>query len=114
MTIYDLVQKTANLTLHLNTAVLGVVTEGRNLRSVECRVGNAEVDLSLIATVFVDCTGDGIVAAEAGCEWRMGSEVRAEFQEPHAAAQANGDIMGNSIHFKTKDMGRPVPFKLPS
>src|SRR5271170_7338051 len=65
MTIYDLVQKTANLTLHLNTSVLGVVTEGRTLRSVECRVGNAEVDLSLIANVFIDCTGDGIVAAEA-------------------------------------------------
>lgn len=113
MTIYDLVQKTADLTLHLNTTVLRVVTEGRTLKSVECRVSNAEVDLSLIATVFIDCTGDGIVAAEAGCEWRMGSEGRAEFQEPHAPAEANGDIMGNSIHFKTKDMGRPVPFKLP-
>src|ERR1700678_2243893 len=56
MTIYDLVQKTANLTLHLNTTVLGVVTEGRALKSVECRVGNAEMDLSLIATIFVDCT----------------------------------------------------------
>ena len=113
MTIYDLVQKTDNLTLHLNTAVLGVVTEGRFLKSVECRVGNAEVDLSLLATIFIDCTGDSIVAAEAGCEWRMGSEGRAEFLEPHAPAEANGDIMGNSIHFKAKDMGRPVPFKLP-
>jgi FAD dependent oxidoreductase len=114
MTIYDLVQNTANLTLHLNTTVLRVITEGRILRSVECRVGNAEIDLSLTATIFIDCTGDGIVAAEAGCEWRMGSESRTEFQEPHAPAEANGDIMGNSIHFKTKDMGRPVPFRLPT
>ncbi|SFS13577.1 FAD dependent oxidoreductase [Granulicella pectinivorans] len=114
MVIYDLVQNTENLTLHLNTAVLGVVVEGSTLRSVECRVGNAEVDLSLKASIFIDCTGDSIVAAEAGCEWRMGSEGKAEFNEPHAPAEANGDIMGNSIHFKTKDMGRPVPFKLPS
>jgi len=114
LTIYDLVQETANLTLHLNTAVLGVVVEGRELKSVECRVGNAEVDLSLAAKIFIDCTGDSIVAAEAGCEWRMGSEGKAEFNEPHAPAEANGDIMGNSIHFKTKDMGRPAPFKLPS
>ena len=112
--IYDLVQETANLTLHLNTAVLSVVVAGRILQSVQCRVGNAEVDLSLKAKVFIDCTGDSIVAAEAGCEWRMGSESRAEFDEPHAPAEANGDVMGNSIHFKTKDMGRPSPFKLPS
>lgn len=114
MVIYDLVQRTENLTLHLNTAVLSVTAVGTELKSVECRVGNAELDLSLSAKVFIDCTGDSIVAAEAGCEWRMGSEGRAEFHEPHAPAEANGDIMGNSIHFKTKDMGRPSPFKLPS
>ncbi|MEO6983603.1 MAG: FAD-dependent oxidoreductase [Edaphobacter sp.] len=114
MVIYDLVQQTENLTLHLNTAIQGVIVEGASLKSVECRVSNAEVDLSLTAKVFIDCTGDGLVAAEAGCEWRMGSEGRAEFHEPHAAAEANGDVMGNSIHFKTKDMGRPAPFKLPS
>jgi hypothetical protein len=114
MVIYDLVQRTENLTLHLNTSVLGVVVDGTTLRSVDCRVGNAELNLSLLAKVFIDCTGDSIVAAEAGCEWRMGSEGKAEFNEPHAPAEANGDIMGNSIHFKTKDMGRPAPFKLPA
>lgn len=114
MVLYDLVQRTENLTLHLNTAVLGVVVEGTTLKSVECRVGNAEVNLSLAAKIFIDCTGDSIVAAEAGCEWRMGSEGKAEFNEPHAPMDANDDIMGNSIHFKTKDMGRPAPFKLPS
>jgi hypothetical protein len=114
MVIYDLVQRTENLTLHLNTAIQNVMVDGKHLKSVECRIGNAEVDLSLAAKIFIDCTGDSIVAAEAGCEWRMGSEGRAEFDEPHAPVEANGDIMGNSIHFKTKDMGRPSPFKLPS
>lgn len=113
MTQYDLVQRTESLTLHLNTTVLGVSVEERQLRAVHCRVGNAEVDLTLEAKIFVDCTGDGIVAAEAGCEWRMGSEGKAEFNEPHAPTSANSDVMGNSIHFKTKDMGRPAPFKLP-
>jgi hypothetical protein len=113
MTIYDAVQRTENLTLHLNTSVLGVKVRGRDIESVECRVLNAEVNLSLSAKVFIDCTGDSIVASEAGCEWRMGSEGKDEFNEPHAPEKANGDIMGNSIHFKTRDMGRPSPFKLP-
>jgi len=113
MVIYDLIERTDNLTLRLNTAVFGVSTQGRYISSIECRVANAEVDLSISGEVFIDCTGDSIVAAEAGCEWRMGSEGRAEFNEPHAPAEANDDVMGNSIHFKTKDMGRPAPFKLP-
>ncbi|MEZ2346974.1 FAD-dependent oxidoreductase [Terriglobus sp. RCC_193] len=113
MVQYDLVQRTDNLTLHLNTAVLSVEMDGRTLKAVRCRIGNAEVDLTLHAKVFIDCTGDGMVAAEAGCEWRMGSEGKAEFNEPHAPAVANGDIMGNSIHFRARNMGRPVPFKCP-
>lgn len=113
MVQYDLVQRTPNLTLHLNTTVLDVEMDGRTLKAVRCRIGNAEVDLTLEAKVFIDCTGDGLVAAEAGCEWRMGSEGKAEFNEPHAPAVANGDIMGNSIHFRARDMGRPVPFKRP-
>lgn len=113
MVQYDLVQRTPNLTLHLNTTVLGVEMDARTLKAVRCRIGNAEVDLTLEAKVFIDCTGDGTVAAEAGCEWRMGSEGKAEFNEPHAPAVANGDIMGNSLHFRARDMGRPVPFKRP-
>jgi len=113
MVIYDAVQRTENLTVHLNTSVLGVKVYERILKSVECRVANAELNLSLSANVFIDCTGDGIVASEAGCEWRMGSEGKAEFNEPHAPEKTSGDIMGNSIHFKTKNMGRPSPFQLP-
>jgi hypothetical protein len=113
MVQYDLVQRTENLTLYLNTSVLAVQVEGRKIISVTCRVSNAEVDLTLKGGVFIDCTGDSFVAAEAGCEWRMGSEGRAAFNEPHAPLQSNDDVMGNSIHFKTKDMGRLSPFKLP-
>jgi hypothetical protein len=114
MVQYDLVERTENLTLHLNTSVTAVNVTDRSITSIVCRVANAEVDITLSGAVFIDCTGDGYVAAEAGCEWRMGSEGRGEFDEPHAPLVANADVMGNSIHFKTKDTGRPSPFKLPA
>ncbi|RKP49862.1 FAD-dependent oxidoreductase [Cohnella endophytica] len=114
MTMYDLAMRTPNLTFHLNTSILDVRMNGtRRIGSVVCLVANAEVELELFAEVFVDCTGDGIVADRAGCEWRMGSEAREEFDEPHAPAQASGDVMGSSIHFKTKDTGAPAPFVAP-
>ncbi|MDR3723856.1 MAG: FAD-dependent oxidoreductase [Terracidiphilus sp.] len=114
MVLYDAVQREPNLTLHLNTSVLGVEVIGRTLQSVYCRVANAEVNLNLRGKIFIDCTGDALVAAEAGCECRTGSEGRSEFNEPHAPAEPNSDIMGSSIHFKTKDVGRPAPFVRPA
>ena len=114
MVLYDMVQKTPGLTLWLNTDVRGVEKrDGRNISAVLASVQNAEIDLRLEARIFIDCTGDGIVADAAGCEWRMGSEGKDEFHEPHAPEKASGDTMGNSIHFLCRDMGRTVPFKAP-
>ncbi len=112
--LYDMVQQTPGLTLHLNTDVRGVeMADARTIRAVHAVIQNAETELRLEARTFIDCTGDGIVADAAGCHWRMGSEGKDEFQEPHAPEKASKDTMGNSIHFLCRDMGRPVPFKAP-
>lgn len=113
LTLYEMAMSTPNLTFHVNTAVTAVRTQGRNVESISCRVANAETVIEIRGRIFIDCTGDGVVAAEAGCEWRMGTEGRDEFGEPHAPLRASADVMGNSIHFKTRDCGRPVPFKAP-
>ncbi|TVR19658.1 MAG: FAD-dependent oxidoreductase, partial [Anaerolineaceae bacterium] len=115
MTMYDLAMQTENLTLYLNTSIIDVLKdEERTVSAVVGRVANAETDITFKGRYFIDCTGDAIVAAMAGCEWRMGSESRAEFDEPHAPLEASSATMGNSIHIKARDMGRPVPYKLPS
>ena len=139
LTLYDVAQTTPNLTLHVNTAIVAVVdgngnrvtetplpnarfgylhrpgcASARRLNAVIGRVANAETELVLQGKYFIDCTGDGVVADLAGCEWRMGSEGREEFGEPHAPALSSRDTMGNSIHFRARDMGRPVPFVPPS
>src|SRR5690606_29633868 len=114
MVQYDLVQQTENLTLYLNTDFQDVVMNGkRQIQSISAYTQGAEVEWILEGEVFIDCTGDGIVACQAGCEWRMGSESRNEFNEPHAPLQGNGDVMGSSIHFKTKRMNEPVSFEAP-
>lgn len=110
---YDLVMRTPRLTLHLNTAVTGVTVEDGRITAVTAHTTHAETQLTLYGGQFVDCTGDAVVADLAGCEWRMGSEGRAEFGEPHAREEATDDVMGSSLHFKTKNVGHPVPFTLP-
>ncbi len=138
LTLYDLAQTTPNLTLQLNSTVVAVVLDDgtrvnetplpdarfgylrrpacatrRELGAVVVRVANAETERVLRGRYFIDCTGDGVVADLAGCEWRMGSEGRDEFGEPHAPERPSRDTMGNSIHFRARDLGRPVPFTPP-
>ncbi|WP_208810753.1 FAD-dependent oxidoreductase [Paenibacillus jilunlii] len=114
MVLYNMAVSTPNLTLHLNSTVTGVHKHAeRHISSVTVRVAGAETQITAEGQVFIDCTGDGVVADLAGCEWRWGSEGREEFSEPHAPLAASGDTMGSSIHFKAKDMGRPVPFEAP-
>ncbi|GAA3408954.1 FAD-dependent oxidoreductase [Paenibacillus hodogayensis] len=111
---YDMAVKTPNLTFRLNSAVTEVLMlDKKTIEAVIVRVGNAETVLTIRGRTFIDCTGDGIVAALAGCEWRMGTESRDEHGEPHAPERASDAVMGSSIHFKAKDTGRPVPFTAP-
>ncbi|TVR07451.1 MAG: FAD-dependent oxidoreductase [Planctomycetota bacterium] len=138
LVLYDLVQRTPGLTLHLNTVVTEVIMDddgapaavapdteagyytraacasSRRIAGVRARTLSAEVEMELRASLFADCTGDAMVADRAGCAWRMGSESREETGEVHAPEGASTETMGNSIHIRARDMGRPCPFTLPS
>jgi hypothetical protein len=76
-------------------------------------VAGAETELIIHALQFIDCSGDGVMAHLAGCEWRWGSESADETGEIHAPARASTDTMGNSIHFLTRDIGHPTSYRAP-
>jgi hypothetical protein len=65
------------------------------------------------AETFIDCSGDGRLAFEAGAEFRRGREARSEFGESAAPEQADDCAMGSSLLFQTRDVGRPVGFEPP-
>ena len=134
--LYGVAVSEPNLTLHLNTPVLRVLMEGgdqvevvantskgyyerpacatsRRISALVARTLSAETEYTLSAPLFVDATGDAMIADRAGCGWRMGSEGRAETGEPHAPERASTDTMGNSIHIRAKDIGRDAPFSAP-
>ncbi|GGG60437.1 FAD-dependent oxidoreductase [Paenibacillus radicis (ex Gao et al. 2016)] len=114
MTLYNLAVQTDNLTLYLNTVIREVHLSGeREIAAVSGHVLGTETELRIEGRVFIDCTGDGTVAAMAGNEWRMGSEGRDEYGEPHAPELESGDTMGSSIHFRARDTGRPAPYRAP-
>ena len=111
--LYNFVIREKNLTLLLNTTALDVNVDGTKIKSVVCRQLTTETDFTINAPVFVDCSGDGFVAATAGAEFRQGREGKAEFNEKYAPDKPDGWVMGDCIMMSTKDMGRPVPFHAP-
>ncbi|EME19625.1 MULTISPECIES: FAD-dependent oxidoreductase [Rhodococcus] len=113
LVLYDMAVRTPGLTLHLNTTAYDAEIDGDRIVAVHARVANAETELLIRGSVFIDCTGDGTVAALAGAESRTGEEAANEFDELHAPDTATSHTMGSSLHFKTIDTGAPIDFEAP-
>lgn len=114
MILFEAAQKQENLTVYYNTVMYDCETEDDAITSIFCIQETTEMRYKFTAPLFADCTGHGTLGYFAGAEYRQGSESKAETGEKHAPAEANNERMGNSIHFKARDMGRPVKFTPPS
>jgi hypothetical protein len=114
MTLYEAARAEANLTLLLDTHVTDAeVEEGRLVAVSGCQLGS-EIRWRLAARLFVDATGDGAVGAAAGVPFRIGQEARSEYGERFAPEEGWSHTLGNSLHFRARDTGKPVAFEPPS
>ncbi len=99
-----------NLTLMLDTTVIAAEVENRKIKSAIATRESTEDRFIIKANIYIDCTGDGRLAAEAGAKFRVGRESKSEFNEPFAQEQADDKSLGMSLLFEAEDMGRPVKF----
>ena len=99
-----------NLTLLLDTSVIEANVENRKIQSAVAIRESTEDRFIIKAKVYVDCTGDGRLAAEAGARFRVGRESKDEYNEPFAEDKSDNKSLGMSLLFEAEDMGRPVPF----
>lgn len=103
------------VTLLLNTAIDAV--DKRDEATIAAVTGFCPQNSTryrLTAPVFCDASGDGILGYLAGAAYRIGAEARAEFGEALAPEIAGADLLGHSLYFMSKDVGRPVKFTPPS
>ena len=111
--LYDYVTREPNITLILNTPAIRSITKDSKIESVICWQLQTETLLTLNAEQFIDCSGDGLMAATAGALYRTGREGKAEFNEKYAPDEPDGWQMGATILLSSKDMGKPMPYKAP-
>jgi hypothetical protein len=105
-----------NITLLLNTALVGCEREedAKNIKRVKAFCSQTSTDFLIDAPLFVDSTGDGVLSFLAGAPFRIGAEQKSEFGELFAPDSEYGHLLGHSIYFYSKDLGRPVKFVPPS
>jgi hypothetical protein len=112
--LYDFISGEPNIELLLNTQAIEAVMSGSKIASARCWQSTTETELTINADFFIDCSGDGLLAATAGALYRTGREAASEFGETYAPPEADGWQMGASLLMSSKDMGRPMPFEPPS
>ena len=112
--LYDFVIREPNLELMLNTQALEAKMSGTKIAAARCWQLTTETEITIKADIFIDCSGDGLVAATAGALYRTGREASSEFDEKYAPKDADGWQMGASLLLSATDMGKPMPYEPPS
>jgi len=115
MILLDKVKQEPNITLLLNTAVYEVhKSNSDTIESVKALCSQNSTTYIIHAPLFCDASGDGVVGFLSGAAFRMGAETPDEFNEPMAPDASYGELLGHSLYFYTKDVGKPVKFTAPA
>ena len=113
--ILEKVVSEPNITLLLNTAVYEVKKSGANtIKSVTAFCSQNQTVYQLTAPLFCDASGDGVVGFLSGAAFRMGAESQEEFGEKFAPSLEYGQLLGHSLYFYSKDVGKPVRYVAPN
>ena len=112
--LYEKARFQKDLTLLLNTYVDAAETSGGRILSVSGNQMTTESRVTVRARLFADCSGDGILGAMAGAEFRMGREARGEFNESIAPEKADKRTMGLSCLIQARETDRKQEFIAPS
>ena len=112
--LYEWVTREPNVTLLLNTHCFGVqMASPDRIGSIIASRHSTEDVFTIRGPLFIDCSGDGRLRAEAGARFRMGREARSEHDESLAPARADDKTLGSTLLFITREHDRPMPFVRP-
>ncbi len=106
-----------NITLRLNTVAIEIEV-GKSapdtIDYVNAFCSQNSTMHKIRAPLFCDASGDGVMGFLAGAAFRMGAEAEEEFGEKFAPDDEYGQLLGHSMYFYSKDVGKPVRFVPPS
>ena len=111
--LFEKVKMQEGVTSLLNCSVFDAETKGGKILSVTGWQTTTYQHHRVEAAIFIDCSGDSILAELCGAEYRMGREAREEFDESAAPAVADRKTMGNSCLIQVRETPVSIPYTPP-
>jgi FAD dependent oxidoreductase len=114
LVLYEWAKREKSLSLFLNTTMREVeMTDESHIQAVHGAQLGTEREFILAAPLFIDATGDGVLGYRAGADFHWGQEAQAEYKEQLAPVEPTGGLMGNTLFFRARDTGQPIPYNRP-
>ena len=110
---YEMVQEEENISLYLNTSIFDCQKTDNTITQVTGVQLRAEKIIHFGAKMFLDCSGDGVLAYLSGASYRVGREATDEFDETLAEDVPDRNTMGATLLFTSVDCKHEVKFKPP-
>jgi hypothetical protein len=85
------------LTPFLNCTCTDAEMDGNRIVAVKAWQLTTQTWHTIYAKQFIDCSGDSILAAVTGAEFRVGREARREFDEDIQPEEGDAKTMGNTL-----------------
>lgn len=114
LVFYDRIRREPNITLLLNTSVVGCRMDGGRIHTARAIRPSTEDEFEIHAGYFVDCTGDGRLGVEAGAPFVHGREGSNDSGESLAEVEeGDGHTLGSTLLYQARQYDRPMPFVAP-
>lgn len=112
-TLYGMVQENKNIEILMNTTCLDAEVENGRILSITGWQLTTYTNYKVNAAIFIDCSGDSILAELVGAEYRHGREARNEYSEELGQSKEDARTMGMSIILAARETDHAVKFTPP-
>ena len=112
--LYEMVRFEDNIDLMLNSACCEAKAENGHIESVKGFQLTTYTWHEVRAKIFVDSSGDSILAPLVGAEFKVGREAKSEYGEEFGLDEADKHTMGMSIMLQCRQTDHPVSYTPPA
>lgn len=112
--MFNLVRQEADIEILLNCTCMGCCMEGNRIHSVTGYQMTTQTMHTIEAELFMDCSGDSVLAPLTGAAFRMGREGKKEFDEVFAPDLPDKRTMGMTISVCAREESQPSVFTPPA
>lgn len=112
--LYEKVRFEPNIDLILNCTCNAAVTDGNVIKTIKGFQLTTYTWHEVEAKIFVDSSGDSILAPLTGAEYKVGREAKREYGEEFGLDRADTHTMGMSILLQCRETDRRIEFTPPA